>query len=124
MPGGENVADKSNWSPGLRAGVSVCDSLQMSQLGHSRHFERAPATSGLPSTADISHKAGIRCVVPTSGPRGNNPPGPLVSTIDSRWSLYPPRREELRPRALFRYWSGHLRSGRAGRYELALEEGE
>jgi hypothetical protein len=28
-------------------------------------------------------------------------------------------REELRPRALRRYWSRHLRSGRAGRYEPA-----
>jgi hypothetical protein len=37
-------------------------------------------TSGF---ADISHKAGSRYVAPTSGPRGNNPPGPLVSTIDS-----------------------------------------
>jgi hypothetical protein len=27
----------------------------LSLLGHSRHFERAPATSDLPSTADISH---------------------------------------------------------------------
>jgi hypothetical protein len=39
--------------------------------------------------------------------------------LDHRQPLvtFPPRREELRPWALRRYCSRHLRSGRAGRYE-------
>ena len=98
---------------------------QMSDLGHSRDLERAPATSGLPSTADISHKAGGLCG-PDERAKRKQPPGPLVSTIDSRWSLCPPRREELRPRALRRYWSRHPRvqgcssSTSANRFPLRL----
>jgi hypothetical protein len=80
-------------------------------LGHSRHFERAPATSVFALNCGHQLQGGEPLVAPTSGPRGNNPPGPMVSTIDSRWSLCPP----LRPRALRRYWSRHLRSGRASK---------
>jgi hypothetical protein len=85
-------------------------------MGHSRHFERAPATSGLPSTADISHKAGSRCVAPTSGPRGNNPPGPMVSTIAVDGHFARRAARSSRPRAAL----SHTRASRC--YLLCLRK--
>jgi hypothetical protein len=57
----------------------------MSQMGHSRHFERAPATSGLPSTADISHKAGGPLCGPDERAKRKQPAGAVG--LDHRQSM-------------------------------------